>query len=43
MTNLIGQDIFDSVRDFHQQRDGVGELEAANVDEMLERIRDAMY
>lgn len=40
--NLIGGDVFNFVEDYHRQRDGVIETEAARIDDMIERIRHAV-
>lgn len=39
--NLIGPKVFRFVEDGHQQCDGVRELEAARIDDMVERIAHA--
>ena len=39
--NLTGSRLFESVPDFHNQRDGILEADAARLDDMLERIRFA--
>jgi hypothetical protein len=39
--NLIGCNIFDLTGDFHHQRDGTAEAEAARIDDLVERIRHA--
>jgi hypothetical protein len=39
--NLMGPEIFDLVRDHHNQRDKVGEAEAARVEDMIKKIKNA--
>ena len=39
--NLIGAGVFSFVEDYHCQRDGILEAEAAKIDDMIERIRHA--
>ena len=40
--NLIGVDIFGLVDDFHSQRDGIIEAEAARTDDLIENIRNSV-
>lgn len=38
--NLIGDTLFHFVGDDHHQRDGIIEADAAQIDDLLERIRN---
>lgn len=41
LINLIGAGTFLVVGDYHRQRDGVVEAEAARIDDAIQKIRDA--
>jgi hypothetical protein len=39
--NLVGPGVFSIVPDYHRQWDGVVESEAARIDDMIQKVKDA--